>query len=156
MKIKKGTGEDSHRISKNTPQHEFRILVCGSRDWTNEESIKKELLRVITENGLQLDQVLVVTGSTFEDDNGADSIVEQLCRDDLGIACAIFRAPWKFCERKGNKRMAGPVRNTWILKWGRPNYVLAFHPYLPGSRGTKNMVEKARQAGVPVRVIGGE
>lgn len=135
--------------------HEFRILVCGSRDWTDEDPIRRGLAQVMIDHGLQRDQVLVVTGSTWEDDNGADSIIEQLCRVELGIACAIFRAPWRYMEKQGNKRAAGPMRNDWMLKWGRPDYVLAFHPYLPGSRGTKNMCKQAREWGIPVRVVEG-
>lgn len=141
-------------VKKNTPvHHEFRILVCGSRDWEDEAIILDTIKMVMQQSGLQRDQVLVITGSTHEDDNGADSIIEELCQNELGVACAIFRAPWKFMEKKGNVRAAGPMRNGWMLKWGQPNLVLAFHPYLPGSRGTKNMCEKARAAGIPVRVV---
>jgi len=133
--------------------HEFRILVCGSRDWTDDSAIRLALNRVMVESGLQRDQVLVITGSTKEDDNGVDSIVEELCRTEFGIACAIFRAPWTFMHKRGNRRAAGPMRNGWMLKWGKPNLVLAFHPYLPNSRGTKNTCEQARKLGIPVRVV---
>ncbi len=132
---------------------EFRILVCGSRDWADEAPVRRELLRLIAESKHPRNEVLVITGSTWEEDNGVDSIVEQLCRVELGIACAIFRAPWKFMERQNNKRAAGPMRNGWMLKWGRPDHVLAFHPYIVNSRGTKHMCNEARKAGVPVRVI---
>lgn len=132
---------------------EFRLLVCGSRDWQDEESIYNNVTKLLEEQGVQRDQVLIITGSVFEDDNGADSIIEAMCREDLGIACAAIRAPWKFYDKKASKRSAGPIRNGWMLKWGRPDFILAFHPYLPNSRGTKNMCEQARKQGIPVRVI---
>lgn len=132
---------------------DFIILVCGSRDWTEENPIDRELNRAIVERGVQYKNVLVVTGSAAEDDNGVDSIVEKLCRTRLGIACAIFRAPWDFFQKTGNKRAAGPVRNGWMLRWGRPHLILAFHPYLPNSRGTKNLCEQARRLNIPVRVF---
>lgn len=133
---------------------QFRVLVCGSRDWNDTDTINRELNRLIVEAGVRQHQVLVITGSTWEDDNGADSIVESLCRTELGLACAIFRAPWDFARKVLNeKRRAGPMRNAWMLKWGQPNYVLAFHPFLPNSRGTKNMCKQAREAGIPVRLI---
>jgi len=30
---------------------------------------------------------------------------------------------------------------------------IAFHPFLPGSKGTKDMVNKARQAGIETYII---
>lgn len=151
------TAEDLGRqLADARREHqEYRILVCGSRDWPEEaeDVIVRELRRVIDERKLKPNQVLVITGSAYEDDNGVDSWVERLCRDRLGIACAIFRAPWRFMELKGNKRAAGPMRNAWMLQWGRPDFVLAFHPYIVNSRGTKHMCNLARNAGVPVRVI---
>lgn len=137
---------------------ELRILVCGSRDWPNTEEgtavIRKQLAKVILEHGVRNDDVLVVTGSIEEEDNGVDSIVECLCRTELGLACAVFRAPWEWARRTiGNARPAGPIRNGWMARWFTPNFVLAFHPYLPNSRGTKNMCEQARAKGIPVRVI---
>ena len=142
-------------IKNDVVEHPIlRILVCGSRDWQDEATIRTELMKMIVESKAKLSDVLVITGSTAEDDNGADSIVERLCREELGVACAIFRAPWKFMEAQDNRRAAGPMRNGWMLKWGLPNRVLAFHPYLPKSRGTKNMVKQARDFGVVrVRVI---
>jgi hypothetical protein len=132
---------------------EFRILVCGSRDWADIDTINTQLCKLILEKGMRYKDVLVITGSTIEDDNGADSLVASLCKNELGIACAVFSAAWPFHERLGNKRAAGPIRNGWMLRWGRPDYVLAFHPYLPGSRGTKNMLKQAHDLGIPSRLI---
>jgi UDP-N-acetylmuramoylalanine-D-glutamate ligase len=43
----------------------------------------------------------------------------------------------------GHGNAAGPIR---MLKEGKPNYVVAF----PGGPGTRDMVNKAKAAGVPV------
>lgn len=124
----------------------LRVLVCGSRDWTDEAAIRKHFLKFIYDHGIRdYARVLVITGGA----DGADTIIERLCLDELGIACARFGAAWKaFGRNYGNPRPAGPVRNRWMLTWGQPNAVLAFHPYLPGSKGTKNMVDQARRSGI--------
>jgi len=141
---------------KATPHQaytEFRVLVCGSRDWTDIDTINMQLCKLILEHGVRHKDVLVITGSTIEQDNGADSLVAALCHNELGIACAQFPAAWPFYKNLGNQRAAGPIRNGWMLRWGRPDYVLAFHPYLPGSRGTKNMLKQAHDLGIPSRLI---
>ena len=135
---------------------ECRILVCGSRDWPHTAIgiIREHLTQAIKDSGKDPKHILVITGSITEEDNGVDSMVDQLCRTELGIACAIYRAPWEWARRHvGNPRPAGPIRNGWMLRWGRPHLVLAFHPYLINSRGTKNMVDQARREGIAVRII---
>lgn len=131
---------------------EFRILITGSRDWTDIDTINKQLCKLIVEAKVPYKDVLVIAGGA----TGADTLARILCNEELGIAFAEFPAPWDFFNKQGNKRAAGPVRNNWMLRWGRPHYALAFHPYLPGSRGTKHMVELCHKAKVPVRIISKE
>jgi hypothetical protein len=130
---------------------ELVILVTGSRDWPVDRIsvIRKELLGLFEERGVRLQDVLVVQGEA----EGVDTLVKQICVEEYGIACAGFPAPWKFMGRVGNLRAAGPIRNGWMLRWTKPDIVLAFHPYLPGSKGTRNCVEQARRLNIPVRVI---
>lgn len=123
------------------PVTEYRILITGSRDWADIDTINKELNRLIVEIGVKYRDVLVMAGGA----TGADTLAKDLCLKELGIAFAEFSAPWDFFARIGKKRSAGPVRNAWQLRWGSPNAVLAFHPYLPGSRGTRNQVTQARE-----------
>ena len=138
---------------ENHPVTTFRLLVCGSRDWTDEELINKEINKAVVQAGVRAYQVLVINGGA----DGADDIAMRLCRDKLGYACATFFAPWTFADRVlNNKRAAGPMRNGWMIYWGQPDKVLAFHPYIVNSRGTKNMVKRAREAGVPVRIVTGD
>jgi hypothetical protein len=47
-------------------------------------------------------------------------------------------------------RAAGPIRNQQMLDEGRPELVLAFHDNLDESKGTKDMVTRARKAGITV------
>lgn len=125
------------------------ILVTGSRDWTDENAVEKHLLKLIVDLGYRFPDVAVVAGGA----DGVDTMTKDIC---LRHCIAFFEcsAPWEFFRRVGNARAAGPMRNGWMVRWMRPQAVLALHPYLPGSKGTKNCVEQARKAGVPtIRIL---
>ena len=49
-------------------------------------------------------------------------------------------------------RGAGPIRNQAMLTLGKPEAVIAFHRDLAHSKGTRDMVTRARKAGIPVWV----
>ncbi len=64
-----------------------------------------------------------------------------------GLEVCLYPADWPGLGRK-----AGPIRNSQMLREGKPDAVLAF----PGGRGTEGMVALALKAGVPVwRVLDG-
>lgn len=63
-----------------------------------------------------------------------------------GIPVLEFPALW---NQYGNR--AGPIRNAQMLKEGQPDVVVAFRG--PNSRGTQNMINQARKAGIPVTVV---
>lgn len=48
-------------------------------------------------------------------------------------------------------RLAGPLRNGWMLHAAPTDLVLALP--MPGSKGTRDMIRQATAAGVPVRVV---
>jgi len=77
---------------------------------------------------------------------GADEGAYEAARD-LHIPYMICWADW---DRWGNK--AGPIRNQEMLDRGRPNYALAFHDDLNKSKGTKDMVERLKKAGITTEV----
>jgi hypothetical protein len=117
-----------------------KVLCCGSRDWTAWEPIWRELrgLSGITE---------IVHG----DCRGADKMCGYVAKK-LGYPVHPFPADW---DQFG--RAAGMIRNGQMLK-EHPDIglVLAFHDNMATSRGTKNMVEQARAAGIPVNFIRSE
>jgi len=116
----------------------MKVLVCGDRHWTDRESIQRELESI---DGISV----VVHGAA----KGADSIAADIAHEmELGVDS--YPAQW---GRYG--RGAGPIRNQQMLDEGRPDLVLAFHRNLSSSKGTKDMVTRAKKAGIKVRVIGG-
>lgn len=114
----------------------LRVLVCGSRDWTDKAAIEKEL-RLLPAGSV------VIHG----DCRGADRIAGQIAQS-LGLEVEAFPADW---ETHG--KAAGPLRNRQMLAEGRPDTVLAFHEHLEASRGTADMVKKARAARIQVKVV---
>lgn len=59
-----------------------------------------------------------------------------------------FPADWK---RYG--KGAGPIRNQQMIDEGKPDLILAFHENISESRGTKDMVARARGIGLKVMII---
>jgi hypothetical protein len=85
--------------------------------------------------------------------NGIDAVADQIGRA-YGYRVIPMPAAWK---RRG--LAAGPIRNNEMLNvltalraCGYAVAVLAFHDRIADSKGTKNMVDKARFARVPYAV----
>ena len=127
-----------------------RILVSGSRDWKDLPTIQKAFDHY--------KPTVVIEG----DASGADKIAgEEAGR--RGIELEVFPAAWEvhdmdWCKCNGSEdhtycAMAGPKRNQEMLELGVPDLVLAFHPFISKSRGTRDMVQRARKMGVPVIII---
>lgn len=121
-----------------------RILVTGSRNWTNRDAILATLFEVWAEWGHPRDAVLVSGACP----TGADRIAEEIWGDFLGYPVERHPADW---DRHG--KAAGPIRNQEMVDL-RADICLAFP--LPDSRGTRHCMEAARRAGIPVRVFESE
>ena len=117
----------------------MRLLVTGSRDWFDYSKTLEELKYFQDMFGVEL----VIHG----DCRGADRLAGRAARE-LGLDVWAFPADW---NRHG--KAAGPIRNEEMLIFARPQFVLAFHDTLDKSKGTKDMVVRARKAGLPVRLI---
>lgn len=76
---------------------------------------------------------------------GADSLADQWARYRFNTI-EEYTADW---EKYG--KAAGPTRNRQMLKEGKPDLVIAF--LAKDSRGTKDMINVATEAGVPVKVV---
>lgn len=116
---------------------DVRVIVCGSRNWTNRDVIRRELQALPA-------HAIVVHGNC----RGADRIAGRIALS-LGLITEPYPADW---TKHG--KAAGPIRNQQMLDTG-VDLVLAFHDDLESSKGTKDMATRARAAGVPVQVIAG-
>jgi hypothetical protein len=121
----------------------MRILVCGSRYWDDYTLIESKLREFGGESAGDFPDVIVIDGVC----RGADCLANEAAHK-LRYGALRFPADW---ETHG--KAAGPIRNQKMLDDGRPDLVLAFHDNIENSKGTKDMVSRARKAGVPVEII---
>ena len=116
----------------------MRVLVCGDRLWDDLGTLLKRL------EALPEDTV-VIHGAC----RGADRMGGAAAKT-LDFEVEEYPADW---GRYG--RGAGVIRNQQMLDEGRVDLVLAFHADIGRSRGTADMVRRARKAGLPVEVVSG-
>lgn len=111
-------------------------LICGGRDFDDDATFSLMMAQLIELKGVP---AKVVHGAA----PGADTLADDWARD-LAVEVQPVPADWK-----AHGRAAGPIRNQKMLDDHKPNLVVAF----PGGRGTADMVERARKAGIDVAEI---
>ena len=116
-----------------------RILVTGSRHWTDEAMIHNVLSRVVFD-GPGTEPIGPTTVVHGDCPTGADQIAAQVARDH-GWHVEAHPADW---DNLG--KAAGPVRNQHMADLGA-DVCSAFH--MPDSRGTVDCARRAEQAGIP-------
>lgn len=113
----------------------MKILITGDRNWTDWWTIWKVL-------GWMPSGTIVVHGNA----RGADRIGGRIAAMVYDFVVRPYSARWNEYGKA-----AGVIRNQEMLdKEGPFNLVLAFHPDLRASKGTKDMVLRARAAGCVV------
>lgn len=116
------------------------LLVTGSRTWQDSATV-----RVVLANMKELFGVTrVVTGGA----RGADRLAEEEA-SRLGLTVVTHNADW---NRLG--KAAGPIRNQMMLAAEQPQFVVAF--WNGRSRGTQDMIARARKAHKRVYVFKGD
>lgn len=113
-------------------QNELRVLVTGSRDWTNRELIWKVLIN------LPANTTCIIQGEA----DGADTIAKEIARG-LGMDVEGYYANWK---RYGNG--AGPIRNKKQAEKDI-DLCLAF-PIGDEEGGTRKQMKLCKDMGIPV------
>ena len=110
-----------------------RILVAGSRGWTDNELIR----RVLPWSG----NVIIIHGGAL----GADLLASEVAQErDF--------AQWEFLPDWDNLgKKAGPIRNGKMLKLGEPHEAFVF--WDGESRGTKDMLNRLNRANVPTQLF---
>lgn len=130
----------------------MRVLVCGSRDWTNYLEIYRAMkgLVVVQRFESRPDRITIVHGAQhtlFDDgtEGGADYLA--------GQAAEALNCPQEPYPAEWNKygKAAGPIRNKQMLDTGI-DLILAFTTAWPPTPGTANMIAQGFKASVPVRV----
>lgn len=114
----------------------MRVLVCGSRKWSDKQRIQDELRK------LPIGTVIIEGGA-----RGADELAAKVAKE-LGFKVKEYSANW---ERYG--RAAGPIRNKQMLDGGKPDIIYAFHTNIMKSKGTLNMLKQGFKKGIPYKLF---
>lgn len=120
----------------------IRLLVCGDRNWMDRKTILETMII--------FSKVHTIFHLIHGNCRGADLLAHDAVTSHLEMLSTSVPARWAH-----NGNAAGPIRNTFMLHYGKPDYVIAFHAKLKESKGTKDMCDKACAAGVPVFIIRG-
>lgn len=132
-------------------------LVCGDRNWsrlaylcTKLDSIHDDtpITKVIEGDARGADRMAGIWARK----RGVDLLVVPALwdqHDSYGQVCRCWN------KQSGRCRGAGPIRNQHMLDVGNPSLVVAFHEDISSSRGTGDMVRRARAAGILVHVFDG-
>lgn len=120
----------------------MRILITGSRRWTAKATIRAAILVAIKDAGAKRSDVVLVLG----DARGADADAKSIALEE-GYGFDQFFAQWKV-----HGKAAGPIRNGKMVASGA-DIALAFP--IGESRGTRDCIDQARAAGIPVTIYEG-
>lgn len=104
------------------------VLVCGGRKFYDKVLFRYTMGLIHTETPI----TLIIHGGAI----GADMLANYWAKA-MGIPVKEYPADWNTYRRS-----AGPIRNSQMLKEGKPDLVVAF----PGGKGTADMVKKAKKA----------
>ena len=112
----------------------YKVIIAGCRDFTD-----YALLRSFADDALAgIDDIEIVSGGA----RGADALGERYARE-RGRNLKVFPAEW---EKWG--AVAGPIRNSQMA-----GYADALFAFWDGkSAGTRDMIRKAEEKGLRVRV----
>ncbi len=113
------------------------VLICGSRTWTDKAAIERVIFSLDRDT-------IVVHGAA----RGADTLA-----DEAALLWGLLRRPYPADWSKDGKA-AGPIRNQRMLDENQDEIVRVIAFRMPGeSRGTDDMIRRAKSAGIPVTVI---
>lgn len=114
----------------------MKTLIFGGRDFDDWRLLDGALTQLHAAYGISE----IIEGEA----KGADFLARVWAKY-TGIPFRGFPADW---NKHG--RAAGGIRNQQMLDEGRPEYAVG----LPGGRGTADMAQRLRNAGVPLWVVG--
>jgi hypothetical protein len=128
----------------------MRLLITGSRDWDDYDTIVEEITRVILEwvkdhpeyESGPINWFTLVHGGC---PRGADFLADRFARDVLKCKIEIYEADWAM-----HGRSAGIKRNMRMVR-SMPDACLAF--LRDNSRGTLHCRNAAKAAGIPTETI---
>ena len=130
----------------------MKVIIAGGRDYADYKRLKSVCTRLL----IQAKVTEIVSGGAM----GADKLAEDFARESK-IQSTVFMAQWREIASKpdneivtdlwGSKywKLAGHERNEKMAAYG--DALIAFWDMK--SKGTKNMIDVAREYKIPVVII---
>ena len=120
----------------------FSVIICGSREFSNYDLLKERCDFYLSQK-LQdpMTEVVIISGAA----RGADTLGEKYAQE-RGLQVKQFPANW---EKYG--KSAGYKRNYEMASVS--SACIAFMDAYSECKGTKNMIEIAKQQGLLVRIV---
>lgn len=115
----------------------YRVIIEGCRDFDDYELLKEKCDYFLQDE--KKEDVVIISGHA----SGADALGERYAQE-RGFQLETFPADWK-----AHGRAAGPIRNARMAS--AANALIAF--WDGKSRGTKNMIETAKNHNLKVVVV---
>ncbi len=125
----------------------LRLIVCGSRDWTDREAVFDALDSALNDAHIRSGKPRTLTVVHGACPTGADKFADEWCALH-GVAVERHSADWS----GGFGGAAGPLRNRRMANRGA-DLCLAFWDGKTKRSGTLNMITEATLAGIPVRIF---
>lgn len=124
---------------------ELRIIIAGSRDFTDANLLEEKCEKIIEEEMKKDPEriVKIISGGA----RGADMLGENFARKK-GYELKRFPAKWMTYGK-----LAGPIRNREMLTYACQTEPLLIAFWDGLSRGTRNMIEIAKNDNVPAEVV---
>lgn len=122
----------------------MRVIVTGSRDWTNRPLLRRVLETVL--NDIDDDEPLIIMHGACP--TGADSHAHQWACEAQDHGYDVTPNPWP-ADWETHGRAAGPIRNGQMVRHGADLCLAFLQPGEP-NKGTKGCIRLAEKAGIPV------
>lgn len=117
---------------------DYRVIIAGSRSFSNYELLKEHCLSLLQEK-MRTHRVIIVSGHA----HGADTLGERFAKEQ-GLTVELHPAKWKALGKA-----AGIIRNAEMAR--ASDALIAF--WDGKSRGTAHMINFARRRGLEVSVV---
>lgn len=117
---------------------DYRVIIAGSRSFSNYELLKEHCLSLLQEKR-RTHRVIIVSGHA----HGADTMGERFAKEQ-GLTIELHPAKWRALGKA-----AGMIRNAEMAR--ASDALIAF--WDGRSRGTAHMISFARRRGLEVSVV---
>lgn len=118
---------------------ETRIIVCGSRDFSDHKLLNNTLNNIVA----KYENVRIISGHA----RGADMFGECYAKNN-NIPCTVMRAEW---DKYG--KQAGFIRNNQMIEFAKQANPVVVAFWDGKSHGTKHSIEAARNQNIETYVI---